>query len=492
MKNRRRILVILLSICIVAAMMPVTGFASEEEDSAEPEITEGVEWVDQEAAGLAEVTAAGKLASRQLSYERIAGADRYETSIKVAEKVVGDKGSLDTVVIATGKKYPDALSGGALANNAGAPLILVNEKASVQERIISFIEEYRGESITVYLLGGTDTVDTEFEDRITSLENCDCIRFAGVDRYETNLMVIKEINNRFGINDRKMFIATGNGYADSLSVSGYLSPVMLVQNVLTDEQKQFLAAEGSLSFIVMGSNKSVSDTVYEELQPYKDTIIRYSGEDRYETSVMASEIEENGLENVMYVRGDNFPDGLSAGPLANKLGAPIVLVPLSGTNTYIYEYNMYSEAEGIKHIIIIGGPTSVKDSAARIYNCLVLTDISEQRLMCFVNGNLKLDADVITGTKGKYDTPIGTYSVYNKARNTHLRGSGWDYDIDAWIGFIGRQYGFHDAWWVDDSLFDTHKQYLRNGSHGCVNMRTKDVLALYDMVKTGTPVIIKN
>ena len=120
----------------------------------------------------------------------------------------------------------------------------------------------------------------------------------------------------------------------------------------------------------------------------------------------------------------------------------------------------------------------------------VFVDISKQHLYHFTDGKMDLSANIISGTKDESDTPPGEYSVYNKKKDTHITGPDWDYDIACWIGFIGTEYGFHDAWWKDDSLFDDPTTYYTNGSHGCVNLRQDDILKLFDMVEVGTKVVI--
>ena len=54
--------------------------------------------------------------------------------------------------------------------------------------------------------------------------------------------------------------------------------------------------------------------------------------DRYATSAATSRyVFPSGVPAVFAVSGANFPDGLAAGPAAAALGAPVILVPASGT-----------------------------------------------------------------------------------------------------------------------------------------------------------------
>jgi putative cell wall-binding protein len=54
---------------------------------------------------------------------RLYGKDRYATSSAVANEFF--KGTLDTVVIASGKDFPDGLAGGPVACAYKAPVVLV-------------------------------------------------------------------------------------------------------------------------------------------------------------------------------------------------------------------------------------------------------------------------------------------------------------------------------------------------------------------------------
>lgn len=57
--------------------------------------------------------------------ERIAGDNRYKTSVAVAQKFFSDKN--DTVVLAYAMNFPDGLAGGPLAMSLDSPLLLVDE-----------------------------------------------------------------------------------------------------------------------------------------------------------------------------------------------------------------------------------------------------------------------------------------------------------------------------------------------------------------------------
>lgn len=89
-------------------------------------------------------------------------------------------------------------------------------------------------------------------------------------------------------------------------------------------------------------------------------ITRYDGMDRYETAAKVCEDGwKTGSNYAIIVSGDNFPDALSAAPLAKKYNAPILL-----TNRDVL--NPYTSSElgrlKVKTIYIIGGKGVVSQS----------------------------------------------------------------------------------------------------------------------------------
>ena len=118
-------------------------------------------------------------------------------------------------------------------------------------------------------------------------------------------------------------------------------------------------------------------------------------------------------------------------------------------------------------------------------NAYIDISISEQALRYYEYGELALYSDIVTGIND--GTPVGTFSVVNKARNVTLKGDDYESHVDYWIAFYGSSYGMHDASWR--SYFGG-SIYRYNGSHGCVNMPYYKVQQLYYLADYGTPVYI--
>ncbi|MDR5698881.1 cell wall-binding repeat-containing protein [Agromyces aerolatus] len=69
-----------------------------------------------------------QLTSAGFTVHRDQGQNRFSTAIAINEAVFGGRTSLDSVVIATGEGFADALAGAALAGQLGAPLYLVKRE----------------------------------------------------------------------------------------------------------------------------------------------------------------------------------------------------------------------------------------------------------------------------------------------------------------------------------------------------------------------------
>lgn len=121
----------------------------------------------------------------------------------------------------------------------------------------------------------------------------------------------------------------------------------------------------------------------------------------------------------------------------------------------------------------------------KLTNPYVEVDISDQTLRLYEDGDVKLEADVVTGKKAKYDTRLGCHKIYSKEKGRYLTGSNYKVWVDFWMPF-DRGQGLHDASWRKTFNKD---DYL-NGSHGCVNMKYTDAEEVYNEVSVGTNVLV--
>ena len=71
--------------------------------------------------------------------------------------------------------------------------------------------------------------------------------------------------------------------------------------------------------------------------------------------------------------------------------------------------------------------------------------------------------------------------------NCWLSGEDYNVHVDYWIGFVGYTIGIHDADWRT-KFGGTN--YVRNGSHGCVNTPKEAVIPIFENIEVGVPVLV--
>ncbi|HDK7157357.1 TPA: cell wall-binding repeat-containing protein [Clostridium botulinum] len=150
----------------------------------------------------------------------------------------------------------------------------------------------------------------------------DVNKVQGNDRYETAANVAKT-NWKDGAEN--VIIASGNGYADSLSASVLAkklnAPIILTTaGELNSNAKSALETLKPKNVYVIGGNASVAQSVRDGLKK-QYTVTELGGQTRFETNIAVANhlVDKLGVkaENVMVVNGkDGFSDALSAAPVA--------------------------------------------------------------------------------------------------------------------------------------------------------------------------------
>jgi putative cell wall-binding protein len=102
-----------------------------------------------------------ELTGMGFAVERLAGDDRYDTAVDIAEADAEDP---TAVVVATGETFPDALAGGAYAGRLGAPLLLVGD--DLPDGVAEYLHEHADTIQVLVVLGGGGAVPQDVMDRI--------------------------------------------------------------------------------------------------------------------------------------------------------------------------------------------------------------------------------------------------------------------------------------------------------------------------------------
>ena len=95
---------------------------------------------------------------------RLAGADRYATAVAIS---AGTFSSRDTVYIATGATFPDALGGGPVAGGLPTAMLLVPSTGTVPSAVANELRRLDPESVVI--LGGTGAVSSSVASQVESI-----------------------------------------------------------------------------------------------------------------------------------------------------------------------------------------------------------------------------------------------------------------------------------------------------------------------------------
>ncbi|CCL32480.1 hypothetical protein BN174_4370001 [Clostridioides difficile E15] len=173
-----------------------------------------------------------QLTEMNISIERVAGNDRFETSLKIAKQVKNNTDSKDVFVVNGENGLADAVSVGAIASQSKSPIIL-SDGNNIPEGL-DIIEQ----SNKAYLIGGANTISNNLEDQIPN-----ALRVFGENRNSTNSEVIKTFYKDDTLNN---IYVVKNGsekeehLVDALAVSVLgaktKSPVMIVGSTLDEKQ----------------------------------------------------------------------------------------------------------------------------------------------------------------------------------------------------------------------------------------------------------------
>ncbi|WP_199241701.1 N-acetylmuramoyl-L-alanine amidase [Desulfosporosinus sp. Sb-LF] len=160
-----------------------------------------------------------ELEESSLEWERIGGMDRYETSILLAKHL-----SSDSLILANGDDFPDALSAATFAGIKQIPIVLTS--TTLPESVIGYLNETSPKHIIV--IGGEVVVPSkELTKNNFTIET----RLGGLDRYETNAKVTSYMKDVYESND--LFLASGITFPDAVAgtvlASKFKAPLLITE-----------------------------------------------------------------------------------------------------------------------------------------------------------------------------------------------------------------------------------------------------------------------
>lgn len=369
------------------------------------------------AVGLAMAPPAS--AAADVTVSRIAGNDRYETAVAAA-KAAYPTGAR-RVLVANGRKFPDALAGAALAGAVDGPLLLT-ERDTLPTATSNGIRDLL--PTTVYILGGPDSVSTEVEASLAA-PGRQVIRIAGDDRYET----AAKIGSTVGADrvaslggKRTAIVATGLGFADALAGGPIAAagdgtrvhPILLVNTGVPAATEAAITELDIDQVVILGGSDAVPTSVETRLETLTGSAaVRIAGGDRYATAVAIANaaVQSFGftVEDVLLANGRKFADALAGGPLGGVRQDPILLAEATTLPAATRAF-LEAESDVVETITVLGGKAAVSDQVATAAETAAESDARP--------GNEAIAVDPITrvqqanGTTREYTaTGLGTTPV---------------------------------------------------------------------------------
>lgn len=130
----------------------------------------------------------------------------------------------------------------------------------------------------------------------------------------------------------------------------------------------------------------------------------------------------------------------------------------------------------------------VADWDPALWERRIIVDLSRQWLTAYEGGLVVYRAPVATGRDG-FNTPVGTYAIYDKLPMQSMSGSAggetWYVPNIPWVMYVVGGVAIHGTYW--HNAFGTGFRL----SHGCINVGMDDAEWLYGWADVGTVVQVR-
>lgn len=339
---------------------------------------------------------------------RLFGANRYETSAQISKEGWNDKA--DKVIVVNGDDYPDALCSGPLAKKYNAPILLTS-KDTVNDNVLNEIKRLNPKQIII--VGGTGVIS---ENVVKTLKNIvtDIKRISGADRYETALEVAKIFEN-----SKNVVIASGEGYADALSIAPIAShkqmPILLTsKDALNENVENYINSLKVDKAYIVGGAGVVGETVEKKIK----NVVRISGKNRFETNLKVIQTFENDINfDKIYIalgdgpNGNEFADALSGTSIASKSSSAIALTN-KDIDSELLKY-LKNKMNSNSVITALGGESVVP-------NTIIEKFILEKNDLKLNNNNTSAAVDTTTNTSNTSLNQTNTNTNNNNNSGTTL------------------------------------------------------------------------
>lgn len=322
---------------------------------------------------------------------RYGGADRYATSLQIAEAVAAAAGgSVEQVVLVSGERWTDAVVAAPVAGALGVP-VLMTPPTELRGDATAFLQR---SGVTRALVVGPETgggahgpgrgVSAAVLSSLVGI-GVSAERISGSDRFGTAVAAARQVTAGVmpGLG-RTAFVGSGEVFADAL-VAGPIAargrhPVLLSPpGELHAEVARYLTGSGIEHVVIMGGTGALGQAVENAITGMGMSVTRVAGTDRYDTAAKAAELVNNRYSDVagkpcftsatMGIARARVPfDSFSAAPLLGELCAPLLLADPARIPTRTAAYlDAARSAHDSVDLHVFGGDAAVSQAALDEY-----------------------------------------------------------------------------------------------------------------------------
>ncbi|HET7415777.1 MAG TPA: cell wall-binding repeat-containing protein [Arthrobacter sp.] len=263
----------------------------------------------------------------ELGLDRIDGQTKYHTSAAISAAYF--EPDVPVVYIARGDHFADALTAGPAAHADGGPLLLV-KPGSIPGPIADELRRLSPQRIVI--TGGHLAVSEAVAAQLQDYTDGTVTRVAGPRAADTAAEISRS-SQEPGVD--RVYVTTSAKFPDAMAGAAPAArdghPVLLVgRNTIPAATAAELERLQAKEIVVLGGPLAVSGEVAADLRK-RGPVTRVGGATLYDTAALISaKYFAEGAKKVFIATGGDFPDALSVGTVAGRLGAPILLVPSNG------------------------------------------------------------------------------------------------------------------------------------------------------------------
>lgn len=327
------------------------------------------------------------VASADMNVSRIAGANRYETALKVQQKYF-TKASGNLAVLASGTDFRTALYGSYMANALKVPFYAIPNTG--MSRVM--LNELKDKKIDrIYMMGDYKILNKSIDNSLKSIgakveRFHDKYEYGGINHIDQYIdppifntfhygSPRGDINNGILVNDKK--------FPDLLSSIPFVSSLAREQGAyfggidgfntnpyeeesLIDGWRFIIGGYSSIPSYIStfpGDNNGLNLHSWDEENFDEESSFytgRISGQNRYKTAIEIAKaykpVLKRSIDTVVLVDGTNYPDALASGTVATMNNGAILLTEPGKLNE---DTKAFIQENNIQNVIIVGGEKSV-------------------------------------------------------------------------------------------------------------------------------------